>query len=604
MCYSPVRLINNSRHFNEKVDKVFRTVPCGKCGECRVKLQNAFEARVYYEYLNTDQREGFTFFQTFTYNEENVPWHFGIRTFSRADIRMLTKNIRNYDKRFDNDHLKYFITCEYGGDGPNATYRPHYHALFFVCVPGVTPEWFADYLHRCWKDKGFCDTNNIDARKRHTPQERVVNAQGALSYVSKYVCKDFDFQRVLDGQERNTDAHLTIPKECIPESTLKDMLPFHRQSNGLGLSMKDMIPEEDLLSGRVSIPDSIHGTKYVSLPQYIDRKVYYNYNPEDKCFRLNDEGLRMKEFRDKYNRGYVKDSIEFIYNNLEALWSTNPEYISYKLKLESWSDAVIDINKYLNGRSLDDLAEYVFSYKDLILPDFIDHVKDLSGLSDSIRLLSRLGSDSTLSLMKYKGDSRSDESIKHYRSLIEDRLYRSYYNSRFSGFEEILRILNVVNEGYCKASQDEYVRKSVEKSRQKYLFHSLYSQPMFLRSKHQLKDAPVKFRSFNRSKVESFKEVCVKNPTTKQVETVSLAVVQDEYVLPHNLRASDFSLEVQIRAGVQLQQMPNYLQPSSPEEYGRMMSDVASYLSSQQSQALQSSESIVEPASLEAPKTE
>ena len=90
---------------------------------------------------------------------------------------------------------------------------------------------------------------------------------------------------------------------------------------------------------------------------------------------------------------------------------------------------------------------------------------------------------------------------------------------------------------------------------------------MLLRSKHQLKDAPVKFRSFKRSKVETFKEVCVKNPTTKQDETVSLAVVQDEYVLPHNLRASDFSLEVQIRAGVQLQQMPNYLQPSSPEEY-------------------------------------
>lgn len=129
---------------------------------------------------------------------------------------------------------------------------------------------------------------------------------------------------------------------------------------------------------------------------------------------------------------------------------------------------------------------------------------------------------------------------------------------------------------------------------------------MFLRVKHQLKDAPVKFRSFQRAKVETFKEVCVKNPTTKQDETVSLAVVQDEYVLTHNLRASDFSLEVQIRAGVQLQPMPNYLQPSSPEEYGRMMSDVASYLSSQKSQALQSSivppvsESISDPT----PKTE
>lgn len=472
MCYSPIRLVNNTRHFNEKTDKVYRSVPCGHCGECRTKQQQSFESRVYYEYLDTESRDGFTFFQTFTYNEENVPRHFGIRTFSRSDIRDFTLSFHHFMRkdRYKDISFKYFITCEYGG----ITYRPHYHALFFV-VGDISVEEFAKITEILW-DKGFCDTNNPDPTKRHTPLERVVNAEGALSYVSKYVCKDFDFERMLDGQEEMTDAHLTIPRELIPECTLKEIRPFHRQSNGLGLCMKDMISDHDLLDGKVKIPDSLQGTKYVSLPQYIDRKVFYDYNPEDKCFRLNDSGLEMKAHRDKYNRSYVKQSLSFIFDNFEQLWKCNPSYCQKKSHFDSWSDAKLFVWSQMAGRSFDQLALYIQHYKDLILPEDISSYSedDLEKYAQHTALLSRIGSDSSQRLVVGKEDNSYLEKIrKKVRFKVDSLLQASYNNSPFVGFEEVISIFNIVNAGYCKASQELYIQDQIDKGRQKYV-HSLY----------------------------------------------------------------------------------------------------------------------------------
>lgn len=481
-CYKPITLINNSRHFNEKVDKVFRQVPCGKCGSCRTALQNSFEARVYYEYLMTEEKQGFTFFQTFTYNEALVPYRHGIRCFSRSDIRSFTKNLQDdWRKKFGRtDTLKYFITCEYGMS-EDSTYRPHYHALFFVTEPGVTVDDFARMTENRWKrynlkgegvSLGFTDTNNPDPRRRHAPSERIVNAQGALSYVSKYVCKDFDFMKVVSGQERNTGAHLDCDPGSLTKEDKSDMFPFHRQSNGLGLCIKDMIPYKDLLDGRVKIPDRIKEFKYVALPQYIDRKVFYDYNSEDKCFHLNSDGLSMKAHRDLHNHGNVKKSIELILNNFETMWKVGYDYISKKLPcFDSWSEARLSIHDWMSGRSLDDLATYILYYKDLILPGDLDHLygKDLVQRGSSLALVSRIGSNSTIRLVDEHGENSS--STKRYRSFILSKLRP---RGRFDGFEEIIHVLNVVNQGYCSRLQDIYIQNSVEKSRRKYIHSLLY----------------------------------------------------------------------------------------------------------------------------------
>lgn len=474
MCYRPLHLINNTRHFDVNSSKVFRSVPCGHCGECNTKLQNSFEARVYYEYLDTVQKGGYVFFQTFTYNEECCPWSHGIRVFSRRDIRLFTKNLNNeWTKRFGSrDGLKYFITCEYGG----TTYRPHYHALFFITQP-ISVEEFAKITEDRWSrydlkgnalSIGFCDTNNPDPKKRHAPSQRVVNAQGALSYVSKYVCKDFDFDKMLAGQAEMTDCHLDCDVSALKPDEKKEIFPFHRQSNGLGLCMKDMIPYEDLVDGKVKIPDSVKVEKYVSLPQYIDRKVFYDYNPDDKCFKLNEAGVEMKKVRDAHNREYVKKSILFILNNMEQMYSLASSAIDKKLPCFSdWADARLAMHDLLAGRSLDNLVTYIQYYKDLVIPHDIELVDDLESYGQYL-YMKDINSDVDYRLVP-DVDSVSDGYLLHRNKMLNKLRDRGI----FEGFEEIISILNIYNMCYCQVLQNKYIQSKLDKSRRKYI-HSLY----------------------------------------------------------------------------------------------------------------------------------
>ena len=72
--------------------------------------------------------------------------------------------------------------------------------------------------------------------------------------------------------------------------------------------------------------------------------------------------------------------------------------------------------------------------------------------------------------------------------------------------------------------------------------------------------------------------VCVKNPVTQDDEEVIVNTLKEESFIDSHLRASDFSLDVQLRSGVQLQDCGRYFSPSTPEEYVDVMNNVSSYL--------------------------
>lgn len=83
-----------------------------------------------------------------------------------------------------------------------------------------------------------------------------------------------------------------------------------------------------------------------------------------------------------------------------------------------------------------------------------------------------------------------------------------------------------------------------------------------------------KFAPEGKYKVLAMDEVCVVNPVTKEEETHIVNSYKDEPVIDPRLREEDFSLEVQIKQGVQLKDCGKYFIPNTPEEYAAQIADI------------------------------
>jgi len=483
MCYEPITILNSKKHFNPRVDKMYYRAPCGKCGECATALRESFEARVWYEYLDTEKVGGYTFFQSFTYNQEHCPQLYGIYVFEPRHYRLFSENFRSYLIRhgYSTKDYKIIWVCEYGGE----KFRPHYHALFFIKNKSITPQFLCEAQEYAWSEfemkrdgagncirhsLGYLDTNNPDPVKRSTIESRIVNGQGALDYVAKYVCKDFDFWRMVNGQiekQKGVTEYIGPSPDKLTTKDKNKFFPFHRQSQGLGISMKDVISYDELLDGTCKIPDKILGEKVVSLPQYIDRKLFYNYNPEDKCFRLNDRGIEMKNRRIKHNLYSVATDLRQIFYNVHS-FITDKFYKKYSF-IESPSDFKIEIMNLMKGRSFNDLARYVVIYKDTC--DYFRDRPITTKLDDDILLYRHCDMSSaelSLTELRDSGSPEAKRKLDFYSSIQ----FRN--RPEFENFEEVLTLFNDLNKFFCQGQQSLYYKRQVEKSRQKKLFHALY----------------------------------------------------------------------------------------------------------------------------------
>ena len=156
MCLSPVTIYNPSRIYRDGLDKLYLTVPCGKCEACRRKKVNDWYVRLGYDYYNLIKHGGQVLFVTFTYNPESLPIlntfdgsfdslcpcygevpKVNIPCFSKKDVQYMLKRLRallcenQLPLRYQlniTEGLKYFVVSEFGHDKK----RPHYHVLFFL----------------------------------------------------------------------------------------------------------------------------------------------------------------------------------------------------------------------------------------------------------------------------------------------------------------------------------------------------------------------------------------------------------------------------------------------------------------------------------------
>lgn len=357
MCTQPLKIINpklKGEHcaFNAKYDPLMLRVPCGKCQECQNMKQQEWLTRLAAEYEYTNSIGGFTYKDMFTYNEWNVPRFHGLLCFNKEHYTAFVKKLRTYlerhyqkkvakkegrlpldievHSRYNQDimayndqptdlyadecpkgKLKIFWVSEFGG----TTGRPHYHGIFFVQFK-ISPWVFAFFVHKAWIH-GFCSSKPV--------QENVVNGISGISYAAKYLCKDIEFAKVLTTQKSSTftnymesqwqklygepfdkEHFLKYPCESI-KGILKDLgmqeaIPYSRYSRYIGIHALQALSQQDIEEGCMKKLDPKRNGqvyKVVSIPMYLKRKLYYDYNKEVKAWELNDTGKLLKILQEK-----------------------------------------------------------------------------------------------------------------------------------------------------------------------------------------------------------------------------------------------------------------------------------------------------------------
>ena len=300
-------------------------------------------------------------------------------------------------------NLKSVVVSEYGSDEiyrddkgrlRRATFRPHYHLLFFVNMPDLPSTKLAEYIYKSWKH-GKTDSVDVDGNLR-TSYIRHHNTIGQGSsrntelelrkvskYISKYITKDsknsdkikarvqYAGERIGRVYEEYDGNFYTIGKEntditvkCMRLVRVQEDLNklkrlvdgFHLQGLGYGLYALDPknFDEVELMEkGTMTLPDSLKVVKHIPVPQYYLRHLYYDcVTPKDDwrvnspTFVLNERG---KEFKRKSLYRFYQNKVKG-YNNLYLNMSNLD-----KMKVEF----------ILDGRSLSDYVLYKCFYQDL-----------------------------------------------------------------------------------------------------------------------------------------------------------------------------------------------------------------------------------------------
>lgn len=222
-------LIKNNTHYFSLSNKLYNLVPDPHSWEFESARRLSYSQRLYWEFKYTKHVGGQAFFYTFTYNNKSLPHYTfydmkpdknelykrNMPCFNYDHIRLLTNGLISKElRRKYGSQLRYFVACERGeGKGVRGKgLNPHYHVIFFISplsdkvrkpkdppYKRISPIRFCHLCKAVWQyqllpgtyDRLECDYKS--ARFGHCqPGDDLglVTDFDALSYVTKYVCKD------------------------------------------------------------------------------------------------------------------------------------------------------------------------------------------------------------------------------------------------------------------------------------------------------------------------------------------------------------------------------------------------------------------------------
>lgn len=256
------------------MDKLIK-IPCGQCLGCRLEYSRQWANRCLLELQYHDS----AWFATFTYDDDHVPRTYypdletgeaiPALTLRKRDFQLLMKRIR---KRFGEDHIRFFMSGEYGSE----TFRPHYHAILFGLhlddlVPYKTVkeagQFYTYYnspsLQSCWLDHdgkpiGYVVVGEVTWE--------------SCAYTARYVMKKL----------KGTEADFYSTHNIEPEFTLMSRRP--------GIARQYYDDHPDLYDDEWINVSTEKGGKKFRPPKYFDR-LFDVDNPE--------KSAELKELRKK-----------------------------------------------------------------------------------------------------------------------------------------------------------------------------------------------------------------------------------------------------------------------------------------------------------------
>lgn len=285
-------------------------VPVGGSQSVRRKQQSDWQFRLNAEFLTLKKKGWHLAFATLTYSDEHLPTiprevfrneseYRKIRCFSRSDVQRWIEAIRHYcGYHFGckgESAVRYFVAAEYG----STTHRPHYHAVLGF-PSSISYETMHALCTHYW-EHGYLFPRSPYGDKDMLSFEIVGDAAKAFKYVSKYVCKDLDFEKSIAGVDLKKNMRI-----------YKDCQSFHIQSKGLGYSVvRDMTDAQKLEAYQRGIYFE-DGTDYAyKMPLYLKNKLIF-----DNDYVVSSSGKRLvrrkaSAFFDKHRKEIFKQKAKF-----------------------------------------------------------------------------------------------------------------------------------------------------------------------------------------------------------------------------------------------------------------------------------------------------
>ncbi len=361
MCLNPIRIKNRSRHYSaDGMQRRWLMVPCGKCAECLAMKRRQWYMRNYWHCKECYDDGGFVLFDTLTHDDAHLPYigdflpyiaekayeaamaympkdgmskedidkmrrliyeEINFPCFNKQDLDSFMNLLRTRLERMGYDvrrNLDYFYSTEYGSDDEyiddigrhrKATFRPHYHFLFYCRVPGLTPDVLALAIYDAWH-RGRTDCcNERDGLRRGYMYLHNVFGKGytrnddlslrkVSNYVAKYVTKEPEYKKKVD-ERISAVTNAILNKEGYVMNEIAGMISgdyvsfseyeedfrknvesnvgmFHNQSHGFGAyALKFPQNVIDIFyDGVVRMPDEQQVVASVPVPLYYVRKLY------------------------------------------------------------------------------------------------------------------------------------------------------------------------------------------------------------------------------------------------------------------------------------------------------------------------------------------
>lgn len=349
-------------------------VPCGKCVDCRRKMQSAWQWRLNSEFHYLREQSWHVAFCTLTYDEAHLP-HIpavcyqdeidrDVPCFSRSEVQDWIRAVRQYCKRkyhfVDGQKIRYFISSEYG----ETTHRPHYHAIL-AWPSTMSYQEMHEVCTNYWNGGTLYPRDYLgDAESNCKSFEITGDASKALNYVSKYVCKDLSFIEETSKLPlyRNHKDYIEGTDEYAYAKAYEDCVPFHLQSQSLGFTrVAQMTDDEkhDVYVNGLQFVGNDDGVQQI--PLYIKNKLvydnYYMYEPQYNSLGeplLDEEGNpRMKRlcrrkasaFFERYRREIFVEKAKFYQTYITGTTAAYLKQCGVKEELADKMQASIDYLK-------------------------------------------------------------------------------------------------------------------------------------------------------------------------------------------------------------------------------------------------------------------